>query len=130
MILVDTSAWLSLHDEDDRHHAAAALIWRRLMTEQAALCSTVYVRLETWSLLQARFGVEAVRRFDRAHVPVVDWLEVSEARFATAKTLVLDSGRRRLSLVDAVSFTAMREEAITTAFAFDQHFREHGFNVL
>ena len=87
MILVDTSAWLSLHDEDDRHHAAAALIWRRLMTEQAALCSTVYVRLETWSLLQARFGLEPVRRFDRAHLPVVDWLEVSETRFAPAKPL-------------------------------------------
>jgi predicted nucleic acid-binding protein len=130
VILVDTSAWLSLHDEDDRHHAAAAAIWWRLMTERAALCSTAYIRLETWSLLQARFGVEAVRRFDRAHLPVVDWLEVSEARFATAKTLVLESGRRRLSLVDAVSFTAMREEAITTAFAFDQHFREYGFNVL
>jgi predicted nucleic acid-binding protein len=49
---------------------------------------------------------------------------------APTKTLVLESGRRRLSLVDAVSFTAMREEAITTAFAFDQHFREYGFNVL
>jgi predicted nucleic acid-binding protein len=88
VILVDTSAWLSLHDEDDRHHDAAAAIWWRLMTERAALCSTAYIRLETWSLLQARFGVEAV------------------------------------------SFTAMREEAITTAFAFDQHFREYGFNVL
>lgn len=130
MILVDTSAWLSLHDEDERHHAAAAAIWRRLMTEQAALCSTVYVRLETWSLLQSRFGLEAVRRFDQAHVPVVEWMEVSAARFTTAKTLVLASGRRRLSLVDAVSFTAMREESITTAFAFDQHFREYGFKVL
>jgi len=130
VILVDTSAWLSLHDEDDQHHAAAARIWDRLMTERAALCSTVYIRLETWSLLQARFGLEAVRRFDRAHLPVVDWWEVPADRFATAKTLLLESGRRRLSLVDAVSFTAMREEAITTAFAFDQHFREHGFNVL
>ena len=45
MILVDTSAWLSLHDEDDRHHDAAAAIWWRLMTERAALCSTAYIRL-------------------------------------------------------------------------------------
>jgi predicted nucleic acid-binding protein len=57
VILVDTSAWLSLHDEDDRHHAAAAAIWWRLMTERAALCSTAYIRLKTGSLLQARFGV-------------------------------------------------------------------------
>ncbi|MEN9812804.1 MAG: hypothetical protein RL479_1490, partial [Verrucomicrobiota bacterium] len=32
-----------------------------LMTEQAALCSTAYIRLETWSLLQARFGVRKHR---------------------------------------------------------------------
>ena len=130
VVFVDTSAFISLLDEDDERHAAAAATWRRLLNEHTVLRSTDYVRVETWSLLQARFGLEAVRKFDRAYLPVVEWLHVSEAQFATAKTLVVSANRRGFSLVDAASFTAMRDEAIDTAFAYDRHFREQGFKVL
>ena len=61
VVFVDTSAFISLLDEDDEHHAAAAATWRRLLNEHTVLRSTDYVRVETWSLLQARFGLEAVR---------------------------------------------------------------------
>jgi uncharacterized protein len=130
VVFVDTSALLSLFDEDDGHHGAAVAAWTRLLNERAELCSTNYVRLETWSLLQARFGLEAVRTFDLAYLPVVEWRQVSEAQFAAAKTLVVTARRRRLSLVDATSFSVMRDEAITTAFAYDRHFREYGFKVV
>ena len=130
VVFVDTSAFINLLDEDDEHHAAAAATWHHLLNEQAVLRSTDYVRVETWSLLQARFGLEAVRKFDRFYLPVVEWLHVSEPQFAAAKTLVLAANRRGFSLVDAASLTAMRDEAIDTAFAYDRHFREQGFKVL
>lgn len=130
VVFVDTSAFLSLFDEDDEHHAAAVATWRRLLNERAELYSTDYVRVESWSLLQARFGLEAVRKFDLAYLPVVEWLHISAAQFAAAKTLVLSARRRRFSLVDAASFTVMRDEAIAIAFAYDRHFREQGFTVL
>jgi predicted nucleic acid-binding protein len=130
VVFVDTSAFLSLFDEDDGHHASAVATWRRLLQERTTLCSTDYVRLETWSLLQARFGLEAVRTFDLAYLPVIEWCHVSEVQFAAAKTLVVTTRSRRLSLVDAASFTVMRDEAITAAFAYDRHFREHGFTVV
>ena len=130
VVFVDTSAFINLLDEDDEHHAAAAATWLRLLNEHASLRSTDYVRVETWSLLQARFGMEAVRKLDRSYLPVVDWLHVTEPQFAAAKTLVLSANRRGFSLVDAASFTVMRDEAIDTAFAFDRHFREQGFKLL
>jgi len=130
VVFVDTSAFINLLDEDAGDHAAAAATWLRLLNEQATQRSTDYVRLETWALLQARFGMDAVRKFDRSYLPVVEWLHVTEPQFAAAKTLVLSARRRGLSLVDAASFTVMRDEAIEAAFAFDRHFREQGFALL
>lgn len=43
---------------------------------------------------------------------------------------VLAAGRRSLSLVDCVSFAAMRQYGIREAFTFDCHFGEHGFSCL
>ena len=43
---------------------------------------------------------------------------------------VLAAGRRKLSLVDCVSFEIMRRGGIRRAFSFDPHFREAGFELV
>jgi predicted nucleic acid-binding protein len=127
---VDTSALLALVDVAEQRHREAVAIWHRLVDERARLVTTDYVRLEAWSLVQARFGLAHVSRLDRELLPLIDLHHVTESQFAIAKTHVLGSGRKALSLVDATSFVVMREEAITHAFAFDRRFREHGFTLL
>ena len=130
MTFVDTSALLALIDVAEQRHREAVTIWHRLVDELARLVTTDYVRLEAWSLVQARFGLADVARLDRELLPLIDLHHVTEPQFAAAKTHVLGSGRKAISLVDASSFVVMREEAITHAFAFDRHFREHGFKLL
>ena len=39
------------------------------------------------------------------------------------------AGRRDLSLVDCASFEVMRRSGIRTAFAFDPHFGEFGYEI-
>jgi len=39
----------------------------------------------------------------------------------------LTAARRQLSLVDCISFEVMRRRGIKTAFTFDDHFAEQGF---
>ena len=130
MTFVDTSALLALIDVAEQRHREAVTIWHRLVDERARLVTTDSVRLEAWSLVQARFGLADVARLDRELLPLIDLHHVTEPQFAAAKTHVLGSGRKAISLVDASSFVVMREEAITHAFAFDRHFREHGFKLL
>ncbi len=127
---VDTSALLALIDVAELRHREAVTTWHRLMDEKAHLLTTDYVRLEAWSLVQARFGLADVGRLDRELLPLIHLHHVTESQFAAAKTHVLGSGRKALSLVDATSFVVMREEAVMQAFAFDRHFREHGFKLL
>lgn len=130
VVFVDTSALICLLDEEQEEHLRATRVWGELMDQRARLLTTDYVRLEAWALLQNRLGLAAVKKFDENYLPVFDLHHVTEPQFAAAKTHVLGSGRKALSLVDATSFVVMRAEALTHAFAFDRHFREHGFKLL
>ena len=46
-----------------------------------------------------------------------------------AAALLRERNRRKLSLVDCMSFVIMRKYAVTTALAFDSDFRAEGFDV-
>ena len=47
-----------------------------------------------------------------------------------AQNALLAADRRKVSLVDRSSFHIMRSRMVRTAFAFDPHFRDQGFEVL
>jgi len=55
----------------------------------------------------------------------IDW--ITEERHRAGMDAALAAGRRKLSLVDCVSFETMRSRGIRIAFGFDSHFREQGF---
>lgn len=58
----------------------------------------------------------------------VEW--IAEPEHATGVAAVLATARKKLSLVDCVSFQIMRRRGVRSAFCFDSHFREQGFDVL
>jgi len=43
---------------------------------------------------------------------------------------LLAASRRKLSLVDCISFEIMRNSGIKTIFTFDSHFEEQGFHCI
>ena len=126
-VFVDTSALYALLDSDDANHARARKQWAALLETQEPLLTTSYVVVETAALVQHRLGTEASRALFDELLGVVEVIFVGPDthRAATAAWLVAD--RRKLSLVDCVSFQTMREAGVTTAFAFDRHFVEQGF---
>jgi predicted nucleic acid-binding protein len=68
-----------------------------------------------------------VRSLQEQGIPLlhVEW--VDESCHQAGVTAVLTAARRQLSLVDCVSFQIMRQLGIRTAFSFDRHFEEQGF---
>jgi predicted nucleic acid-binding protein len=121
---------MAVFDANDPRRAAAETVLRRLRAEDALLVSTNYVVLETWSIAQRRFGLQAVRTLQADILPllVVQW--VDEQIHAAAVAALFASGRRQLSLVDCTSLEVMRRLGISRVFAFDPHFAEQGFEVL
>ena len=124
---VDTSAFYAVLDRDDKNHRAAGAAWEHLLRNNAVLLTTNYVLVETNSLLQNRLGMDSLRVFQEQIAPPVSVEWISRAQHEAAVLAVLTAGRRKLSLVDCVSFAVMREAGIRNAFAFDSHFVEQGF---
>jgi predicted nucleic acid-binding protein len=129
-IYVDTSAFLSVLNANDRYHGVAKSTWEKLLLEGTQLYLNNYVLIETFTLLQSRFGLEAVRLFQSDILPVVEIAWVDEAIHNPAVSAQLAANRRSLSLVDCTSFETMRQLGLSAVFALDSHFKEQGFDVI
>jgi len=101
-------------------------VWPRRSGSDRFLTNN-YVLLEAAALLQHGSVWRAVRALHEDVTPLlqVDW--VSEEQHKAGVEAVLAAARKKLSLVDCVSFQTMRNHGTRTAFCFDAHFREQGF---
>jgi predicted nucleic acid-binding protein len=129
-VFVDTSALLAVLDADDAYHGRAIRLWSDLVGGEEDLLTTSYVLVETFALAQARLGLPAARLLNDDVVPILRVTWVDEAIHRAAATAMLTAQRRHLSLVDCVSFEAMRRLGAERVFAFDRHFRQQGFTLV
>ena len=130
-VFLDTSALFAVLDRDDANHLRAREQWISLVdSEDNVFVTTNYVLVECSALILHRLGFEAVRGFQEDMLGLVNihWID-SETHRASVSAF-LAASRRKLSLVDCVSFEVMRTLGIKLAFAFDSHFREQGFTCI
>ena len=126
-IFTDTSAFYAVLDRDDDNHQKARRIWNEVFSDENTVVTSNYVLVESFTLIQHRLGLEAVRAFQEDVLPLISIEWVTEATHRSGVSALLAASRRKLSLVDCVSFELMRTLGIKTAFAFDPHFAEQGF---
>lgn len=129
-VFVDTSAFCALLDRDDDNHAGARSAWTGILDTETVAVTSSYVLVETVALLQSRLGLEAVRAFEDAMVPILHVEYVTGELHKLGMAALLVASRRRLSLVDCVSFEIMRRHGIDSSFTFDSHFKEQGFRAI
>jgi predicted nucleic acid-binding protein len=126
-VYLDTSGVVAFLCSDDACHPAAVDAWHSITKARAGFVMTDYVRLECWSLVQRRLGLEAVSDFARHILPLCQVESVGETGFQllTRQTLLLK--QKKLSLVDLSSFDCMQRRGLRHALAFDKHFDQQGF---
>jgi len=129
-VFVDAPALYALLDRDDANNARARDTFARLLGDSTILITHNHVLIETAALVQHRLGMTAVRSFHEDIVPLLEIEWISEQRHKAGIEAMATAARKKLSLVDCVGFHTMRELGIRTAFCFDSHFREQGFDVL
>jgi len=129
-VFVDTSALLALLNPDDSFHRRARTAFDRLAASRAALTTTSYVLVETYALIGRRLGAEAVRAFRESFAPLLAVIWVDESLHEAGLDLLLARKSSWLSLVDAVSFVAIRQHDIDRVFAYDDDFRRERFDLL
>ena len=127
-VFVDTSALYAVLDRDDDNHTGVIASWKRLLEGIPDLLTTNYVLLEVSALLQNRLGLVALRSFHEDIAPLLRVVWVTDQQHQAAIGAVLAAARKKLSLVDCVSFQTMRDHGVRTVFCCDRHFGEQGFD--
>jgi len=129
-VFIDTSAIYAVLDRDDEFHSAAHEVWTSLLSGDEDLVASNYVVLEAFALIQSRLGMDALRGFNDEVLPALRAEWVSPEDHLSGAQAVLAANKRSLSLVDCTSFALMRRLRLRSAFTFDGHFAEQGFQVL
>ncbi len=127
MTFLDTSALLALLDGDEGNHTACAEAWRALLAADECFVTTNYVLIETFALVQRRLGLNALRVLCADFLPLIETIWLDKKTHEAAVGALLTAARRKLSLVDCVSFEVMRQQGVGKAFTLDRHFEEQGF---
>lgn len=129
IVFADTSAMFALLVRDDSMHVRARANFEYFVEKNVSLLTSSYVLIETLTLLQRRVSLEASWEFDLRIMPLLDIIWVDERWHTRAMQRLHTEGNRSLSLTDCLSFEIMEGRGITTAFAFDNHFVDHGFEI-
>ncbi|TAN42085.1 MAG: PIN domain-containing protein [Nitrospirae bacterium] len=126
-IFIDTSGFIAVLDADDDMHVRAKGVWIKMISDRMNFITNNYILVETFALVRSRLGIDAVRALQEDILPLVHVEWVDEISHKMGVSALLAAGRKKLSLVDCVSFETMRKLALKNVFTFDRHFKEQGF---
>jgi hypothetical protein len=133
LIFVDTSAWYAVEVEDDVNHEVACKFLSVIASGKYGVSVTTdYVLDETLTLLRSRRSLSSasvfIDKIRKSESVRVFWVE--EGLFEKALDMFKQSDRKSWSFTDCTSFSLMKDLLIPHAFAFDNHFREAGLQIL
>jgi predicted nucleic acid-binding protein len=129
IVFADTSALFALLVRDDYMHVRARANFEHFVANNTSLLTSSYVLIETVTLLQRRISLEAVWDFERKIMPILDVVWADDRWHTQAMHRMHAERSRSVSLADCLSFEIMETRDITTAFTFDGHFTERGFEI-
>lgn len=128
MIFLDTSAIYALADEADPNHKRAKRLFQHALEAGEDLLVHSYILVESAALIQSRLGLaQALRFLQESESFAVHWVTPADHRRGV--DLLSKRSRRKLSLVDCVSFVVMQRLGVKRALAFDPDFEREGFRL-
>ena len=127
-VLVDTSAVFALLDRGDGNHPAARRTLHALKKKRLEPLLTNFVVAESHALLLTRLDAAIARRWLLGNVWSVE--RVSDEDESRARSILARYTDKTFTYADATSFAVMERLGLKTAFAFDPHFRQYGFQVM
>ena len=120
----------------DNHHDDAIHYLRKIESGQAGvtrLYTSDYVIDEVITTIFARTGsFESTRKYGQTLVEskAIERLTVDEETFNQSWEVFKKMGEIGLSFTDSTSAVLMKRKEINTIFAFDEHFKKIGLNVV
>jgi predicted nucleic acid-binding protein len=134
-VFIDTSGFIGVMVEADQYFKRAAPFFDELLEQSVPLITTNLVIAESYPLIQrfsypknALLFLEIVR--DACQKNYLKLIYGAASHQEQAELLLRKYEDHDLSLVDAISFSVMKERNIAKVFGFDSHFRLAGFELV
>jgi hypothetical protein len=130
-IFVDTSAWLALNDRNDQYHSEAVSKLKIVTKQKIELITSEYVLDESITIIRYRVSHKAAVVFGDSlmNSTIVTVADITEEERFRAWMLFKKYDDKELSFTDCTSFALMNKLKLRKAFAFDDHFKQIGFEV-
>jgi predicted nucleic acid-binding protein len=130
-LFVDTSAWLALDDENDQYHKRAVAKSSEIKRLRIELTTSEYIIDESITLIRYRVSHKAAVIFGDSllNSRIVKILDVTNEDRLKAWEMFKKYDDKDLSFTDCTSFILMRNLRLQKAFAFDDHFKQIGFEL-
>jgi predicted nucleic acid-binding protein len=127
-VLVDSSAFLSLEDPDERAHEATTRAFQDLIADGARLLSTNFVFDESYTLILTRLGRHRAVAWGESlrSSRLIELARVEQDHEQAAWDLIVAFGDKDFSYTDATSFAVAQSLEIDEAMSVDRHFHEYG----
>ena len=131
MIFVDTGPLLARFLEKDQHHRQALATWNTVKNQSIGCVTSSFVIGEFVTLLSRRAGSAFATKCAKPiwNSPTFTILRPTQADEIEALDLMAQYHDQDFSFTDALSFVLMKQQHITSAFSFDNHFRTVGFSL-
>ncbi len=131
-VFLDTSGWIALLDEQDRHHDEAVKIWTGIGRRRIPFIVTDWVVAETGNgLAKAPLRGAFVRSLpiiiDSARGQLIN---IDESLMRRSFDLYKNRPDKAWGLVDCSSFVIMGDLNIRDALTADRHYDQAGFRYL
>jgi uncharacterized protein len=128
-VFLDTSYLLALEIENDQNHQVAIRHWRRVTRALPQLVTTSFILDEVVTFFNSRdYHAKAVQVGNNLlNSPSVQFIHVDAALLFEGWSYFQQHQDKDYSLTDCISFIVMSKLGITTAFTFDKHFEQAGF---
>jgi uncharacterized protein len=132
MVFVDTSAFFAWYVQRDSRHRIAHGFWQEMERRSTPLVTTNHVAEETLTLLARKVSysfaaVIAERFYEPNPVEIIFANQEDEYEAVRYFRKFAD---QKISFTDCISFAIMKRNHIFTAFTFDRHFVDAGFELI
>jgi predicted nucleic acid-binding protein len=130
-LFVDTSAWLALHDRNDKYFAEASEKSLIIKKEKIEIITSGFILDESITIIRVRVSHQAAVLFGDSLLTskIVKIINIEGGHISKAWNLFNKYKDKTLSFTDCTSFVLIKETGVQKVFTFDDHFRQGGFEI-
>jgi len=128
-LFVDSSGWLALFGTADKYHREAQTAFTSLRGQALRWVTSDYVFDESLTFLRKHYGQTIAKKCGQTilELPYIKFIHVDEVVFQAAWEMFQAYEDKEWAFTDCTSFVLMQQRSLWTAFTFDHHFDQAGF---